>query len=75
MAETILYQVDDNCSKDEFPDLVQEAQASLAGFKPTVPALVITRLSLFLFSSLECKGCRGPDTQVFLKVMKISSLS
>jgi len=51
MAETILYQVDDNCSKDEFPDLVQEAQASLAVLT-TVPALVITRsIAISIFES------------------------
>ena len=33
MAETILCNVDENCSQDEYPDLVQEAQESLVGFQ------------------------------------------
>lgn len=68
MAETILYQVDDNCSKDEFPDMVQEAQASLIGFKHLYQRWLSPVYRYFYSRVGISKDAEDLTAQVFLKV-------
>ncbi|HEX7555534.1 MAG TPA: sigma-70 family RNA polymerase sigma factor [Leptolinea sp.] len=68
MAETILYQVDDNCSIDEFPDLIQEAQANLIGFKHLYQHW-LSPVYRYFYSRIENKkDAEDLTAQVFLKV-------
>ena len=68
MAETILYRVEDNCSNDEFPELVQEAQTSLAGFKRLYQRWLSPVYRYFYFRNGNVKDAEDLTSQVFLKV-------
>ncbi len=68
MAETILSHVDENCSKDEFPDLVQEAQINLAGFKHLYERWLSPVYRYFYSRTGNSKDAEDLTAQVFLKV-------
>ena len=68
MAETILCNVDENCSQDEYPDLVQEAQESLVGFQLLYQRWLSPVYRYFYCRTGNSKDAEDLTAQVFLKV-------
>jgi RNA polymerase sigma-70 factor, ECF subfamily len=68
MTETILSNVDKNCSIEDEPELILGAQASLAGFKPLYLRWLSPVYRYFYFRVSNSKDAEDLTAQVFLKV-------